>query len=280
MEIKKVGIVGYGIAGSDWVQACVQSGYLVTVTELNHKLLDKGLASTESSLTESVKAGKLSSQDKDTILSRINCATDIQNISDCDFIVENINENLDMKKKLFTELDKICPKNVVLASNTSGLSIIDMAAQTQRPDKVVGVHGMPVANSFIEIIKSITTSDETLEATEEFCKSLGTEIVVAKDIPGAILLRLWMPFMLEAMRMVEQGVATAEDIDKSFTSLFGWSKGPLTVADMASLDNTLDVALGLYEQTKDSRYFPPAILHKMVTAGWYGRKTGKGFFNY
>ena len=282
MEIKKVGVVGCGVMGSGIVQLCAQSGYQVVVSEINDELLNKGLASINSVLTRSVNKGRLSQQDKDSRLARIKGTTNTNDFSDCDLVIEVVVENMDAKKKIFAELDKICPKDAILASNTSCLSIIDMAVMTTRPDKVLGLHffNPPLVMRLLEIVKTITTGDETLETAKEFGKSLGKTIIVAPDIPGFIVNRLLAPFQLGAIRMLEAGIATREDIDTGLTHGCNMPVGMLALADFVGLDIVLHIANAVYEQTKDPLFAPPTLLQKMVAAGWLGRKTGKGFYEY
>jgi len=282
MEIKKVGVVGCGTMGSGITQVCAQSGYQVVVSEINDELLNKGLASINNFLAKSVDKGKLSQQDKDSTLARIKGTTNTKDFSDCDLVIEAAIENMELKKKMFAELDKICPKQTILATNTSCLSIIDLAMETSRPDKVLGLHFMnPVPlMRLLEIVKTIATSDETLETGKTFGASLGKTIVLAIDTPGFIVNRLLMPFLLNAFRMLEAGIATREDIDTAINLGLGHPMGPLTLADLIGLDTTLFVCEAMYEEFKDPQYAAPPLLKKMVTAGWLGRKTGKGFYEY
>jgi len=268
--------------GAGIVQVCAQSGYQVVVSEINDELLNKGLASINSSLSKSVEKGKLSQQDKDSTLGRIKGTTNAKDFNGCDLLIEAAIENMDLKKKMFAELDKICPKHAILASNTSGLSIIDMAMVTSRPDKVLGLHFFNPAPlmQLLEIVKTIATSDDTLETGKSFGKSLGKSIVIAKDTPGFIVNRLVTSFMLNAIRMLEAGVATREDIDTAVKLGLNHPMGPLELCDFIGLDVVYAMGATVYEGFKDSQYAPPPLLAKMVTAGWLGRKTGKGFYNY
>ena len=282
MEIKKVGVVGCGAMGAGIVQLCAQSGYQVVASEINDELLNKGLASIEKVLARSVEKGRISQQDKDATLGRIKGTTNTRDFSDCDLVIEAAIENLDLKKKIFAELDGICSKDTILATNTSCLSIVDIAMATRRPDRVLGLHFFNPAPimKLLEIVKTITTSDETVEVCREFGKSVGKTTVIAQDKPGFIVNRLWIPYMLHAIRLLEDGVASREDIDSAVSLGLNYPMGPLTLADMAGLDILLFVANAIYERLKDPRYIPPTLLEKMVTAGWLGRKTGKGFYDY
>ena len=282
MKIKKVGVVGCGVMGSGIVITCAQSGFPVVASEINEALLNKGMASINSFLGKSVEKGKIYQQDKDAIIGRIKGTTTTKDFNDCDFVIEAAIENMDLKKKIFADLDKVTPKNAILATNTSCLSIIDMAMQTSRPDKVLGLHffnPVPIMTC-LEIVRTIATSDDTLETGKEFGKSLGKTIVIAKDTPGFLVNYLLMPFLMDAIRMYEAGVATKEDIDTAIRLGLNHPMGPLTLADLIGLDTCLFVTGAIYEEFKDPKYNPPPLLRKMVTAGRLGRKTGKGFYDY
>ena len=282
MEIKRIGVVGCGLMGSGISQVCAQSGYQVVVSEINDELLNKGLASISLFLTRNVKKGRVSQAEKDATLARIKGTTNIKDFGDCDLIIEAAIENMDVKKKIFAELDRICSKDAILATNTSCLSIIDMATVTTRPEKVLGMHFFnPVPRmKLLEIVKTIATSDETLEIAKEFGKSIGKTTIVAPDTPGFIVNRLLLPFMLGAFRMLETGGATKEDIDTGVRLGLGHPMGSLALADLIGMDTILFIANAICEELKDPLYVPPIILKKMVAAGWLGRKTGKGFYEY
>ena len=282
MEIKKVGVVGCGTMGNGIVLVCAQSGYPVVVSEINEQLLNKGLAAIDKFLSTSVQKERITQQDKDSTMARIKGTTDMKDFADCDLVVEAVVENIDLKKKIFAELDKVCRKDTILATNTSCLSIIDVAAATNRVDKVLGLHFMnPVPlMKLLEVVRTIATSDETLEIGKKFSESVGKTIVVAKDTPGFIANYLEMPYLLNAMKVMDAGVATKEDIDTTMKLGFNHPMGPLTLSDLIGLDTILFVVDAIYEDTKDTQYAAPPILRKMVTAGWLGRKTGKGFYDY
>ncbi len=282
MEIKKVGVVGCGSMGAGIAQLCAQSGYQVVVSEINDEFLKKGLASIDKTLARSVEKGRLSQPDKDAIMGRLKGTTSTKDFSGCDLVIEAAIENLDLKKKIFADLDGVCPPNAILATNTSCLSIIEMAMVTKRPDKVLGLHFFNPAPvmKLLEIVKTIATSDETVKASQKFGESLGKTTVIAQDAPGFIVNRLWIPFLLHSIRLYEEGVASREDIDNAIMLGLNYPMGPLTLSDMVGIDVVKFVSDALYEQLKDPRYIVPTLVEKMVTAGWLGRKTGKGFYDY
>ena len=282
MEIKKVGVVGCGIMGGGIAQVSAQSGYQVVVSEINDELLNKGLAAINSVLSRNVEKGRMSQEDKDATMARIKGTTNTKDFSDCDLVIEAVIENMDLKKKVFADLDKICPKHAILATNTSCLSVIDMAKATQRPEKVLGMHffnPVPVMR-LLELVKTILTSEETLETARKFGEAIGKTVSVSPDIPAFVVDQLANPFILDAIRMVENGVATAEDIDTGVRMGLNHPMGPLALADLVGLDTILFIANALYDELKDPKFAPPTLLKKMVAAGWLGRKTGKGFYEY
>lgn len=282
MEIMKVGVVGCGTMGSGITQVCAQSGYEVVVSEINEEILNKGLASINKTLTRGVEKGALSEQDKHSTLARIKATTNIKDFSECDLVIEAVNESMNLKKDVYSLLDKTCLEHTILATNTSVLSIIDMAIVTRRPEKVLGLHFFnPVSvMRLLEIVKTIATSDETLESGKSFGKSLGKSIVVAQDSPGFIVNRLMTPFMLNAIRMLEAKIATRDDLDSAINLGMNHPMGPLKLLDLIGIDTVFFAANAMYEELKDPQYAPPPLMKKMVTAGWLGRKTGKGFYEY
>jgi len=282
MEIRKVGVVGCGFMGSGIVQASAQAGYEVVASDVSEEVLKKGLSSVEYFLKRGVEKGKITEGEKEATLLRIKGTGDINDFSSCDLVIEVVSEDLELKKRVFAELDKVCPQGTVLATNTSCLPVIELAMATRRPEKVVGIHFfVPVPlNPLLELVRTGRTSQETLEAAEAFGKSLGKEIVVAQDTPGFIFNRLQVPFKLNAIRMLESGLATAEEIDKAMTAGAGYPIGPLATMDVTGLDIIYKVARSIYEETRDPQYAPPVLLKRMVASGWLGRKTGKGFYDY
>lgn len=282
MEINKVGIVGCGLMGAGIVQSCAQAGLDVVTLEMKQEALDKGIGSIDSVLAGKVKKGKMAQEDKEVIMGHIKGTTDFKDFSDCDLVIEAVFESIDIKKKVFRALDEVCKPDAILATNTSVLSVIEIAGVTKRTEKVMGMHfffPVPVMK-LLELVKTLATSDETLETAKKFAESIGKQTIVAPDIPGFVVNRLFAPFQVSAIRMLEQGIATAEDIDKGTTLALGHPMGMLTLSDIQGLDTLLDVVKAFYEATGDSNLRPPILLEKMVHVGWLGRKTGKGFYDY
>ncbi|MBC7264489.1 MAG: 3-hydroxybutyryl-CoA dehydrogenase [Chloroflexi bacterium] len=282
MSIKKVGVVGCGLMGSGIAEVCARQGYSVVVREVNEELLDKGLNSIRKSLSKAVERGKVSQEDANAAQARIKGTTHMEDLADRDLIIEAIVENMSMKKEVFATLDRICPPHTILASNTSSLCITEMAAVTKRGDKVLGLHffnPVPVM-PLLEIVRTILTSDETLSVAQEFGKSLGKTTIIAKDTPGFIVNLLLVPYLLDAIRALESGIASREDIDNAMKLGCGHPMGPLTLADFVGLDTTYYIANVMFEEFKEPRYAPPPLLKRMVLAGHLGRKSGKGFYDY
>jgi len=282
MAIQKVGVVGCGLMGSGIAEVCARSGFNVAVSEVNQKFLDKGLAAITSSLIRAAEKGKISGQDKDTALSRIKGMVGLESFTDRDLVIEAVIENMDEKKRIFSTLDRVCPAHAILASNTSCLSVTEMAMSTKRPDKVLGMHffnPVPVMRP-VEIVKTILTSEETLNTAREVSKKLGKEVILAKDTPGFVVNRLLIPYMLDAIRVLEAGVATKEDIDNGMVLGCNHPMGPLTLSDFVGLDTLLLIADAMYDEFKNPAFAAPPLLRKMILAGWFGRKAGKGFYDY
>jgi 3-hydroxybutyryl-CoA dehydrogenase len=282
MEITKVGVVGCGLMGSGIAQVCTEAGYQVVVSEINDERLNKGLSSIAKVLARGVEKGKLTAEYKDDILGRVKGTTSITDFFDCNLIIEAVVENMDLKKSLFSELDQICPKDTILATNTSVLSVIDIAVATKMPEKVLGLHffnPVPIME-LVEVIKTIATSEDILNTAVEFIKSLGKKPIVAQDTPGFVVNRLLAPFLNNAIRMLEDGIATREDIDNGIKLGLNHPIGPLRLLDFIGLDTVYYGAIDMYDKFKEPQYAPPVLLGKMVAAGWLGRKSGKGFYDY
>lgn len=281
-RIKKVGVVGCGTMGSGITQVCAQFGYKTVVSETNEDLLKKGISSIESFLSKGIERGKITQQEKDSTLANIKGVNDLKYFSDCDVIIEAVSEDLDLKRRIFADLDRICQQHTILGTNTSNLCIMEIASVTKRPEKVVGLHFMnPVPlMRLVELVKSIVTSNETLEMAKEFAKSLGKEFIIASDTPGFIVNRLNSPFLINAIRMFETGIGSIEDIDKAATLALGHPMGPFTLMDFGGLDMMYRSVKQRYEELPIPEFMPPSLLKRMVCAGRFGRKTGKGWYEY
>jgi len=282
MDIKKVGIVGSGIMGAGIAQVCAQAGFEVIVMDTKDEYLNKGFATIEKVLARSVVKERITADEKKTIQSRIKGTLTLEDFSDCDYVVEAVIEDLAIKQNVFKELDRVCPEHTVLASNTSTISVINIAAATNRPDKVIGTHfSNPVPlMKVVEVINAISTSEETTAITRSFLDSIEKIMVVSKDVPGFLSNRILTPFLLNAVRMLEAGVGTKEDIDTLITQGLRHPMGPLTLLDLIGIDTVYRGATTIYEEIKDPQYLPPTLMKQMVIAGWHGRKTGKGFYEY
>jgi len=282
MEIKKVGVVGCGLMGSGIVETCARAGYAVVVREVNGDLLQKGLSRLKASLAKGVERGKLAQADMDAALARITGTTSLDDFQGCDLVIEAVLENMAEKKSVFAALDTTLAPHAIIASNTSSLCITEMASVTRRGDKVLGLHffnPVPVM-PLLEIVRTILTSEETLAIAKQFGASLGKTMVVAKDAPGFIVNLLLIPYALDAVRALENGVASKEDIDTAIKLGLNHPMGPFTLLDFVGLDTTLFIADAMYQEFKDPRYAAPPLLRRMVLAGHLGRKSGKGFYDY
>lgn len=282
MEIKKIGVVGCGLMGSGIAQVCAQAGLRVTVAEANGDLLEKGLQSIERFLARSIEKGKISGEQREAAMSLISGTTDIAALADSELVIEAVTEKMELKRKVFAELDQICPAHTIFATNTSALSVIDIGTATGRLDKVLGIHFFnPVPlMKLVEIVRTIATSDATVETAKALCNLLGKTAVLAKDTPGFIVNRLSIGFALIAVRMLESGIAAREDIDSAVKDGLNHPMGPLALADFLGVDTLYYAAADMYEKTRDPLYAPPVLLQKMIAAGWYGRKSGRGFYEY
>jgi len=269
--------MGRGIA-----QVSAAAGYDVVLNDVCMDLVDGSIDRLAKDLSSLVDKGRMDAAARDALLGRIFKSADLKDMSGADIVVEAIYEDLDAKKKLFAELDEVCREDVVLGSNSSSLSILDMAMATKRPENVVGIHFFnPVPRmKGVELVCTILTSFRTLETARQFSASLGKETWVAKDAPGFLSTRLLIPYLLDAMRMLESGFASKEDIDACCVLSFNYPMGPLTLSDLIGLDVLLGISNGMYASFKDPKFAAPILLEKMVKAGQLGRKTGKGFYDY
>lgn len=282
MAITKVGVMGCGQMGGGIAQIAAQSGFQVIIGEVNDDLLGRGIGRIQGFIGKDIEKGKLATEEGDVILKRLKGTTNLEDFADCDLVIEAIIENMDEKRKLFSALDKICKPETIFSSNTSSLPIIEMAAATKRLDRFGGTHFFnPVPlMKLVEIVRTINTSDETIEALTEFGKKMGKVTVQAKDTPGFIVNLLLVPYLLDAMRAYENGVASKEDIDEGMKLGCGHPMGPLTLSDYIGLDTMYYIANIMFDEFKETRYAPPPILRRMVMAGHFGRKSGKGFYSY
>jgi 3-hydroxybutyryl-CoA dehydrogenase len=282
MEINRVGIVGCGLMGSGIAEVCARTGYQVVVREVNDGFLQGGLSRIQTSLARAVERGKATQEQADQTMSRIQGTLTLADFADCDLVIEAAVENMSIKKQVFSELDEILPSHAVLASNTSSLCITEMASATNRGDRVLGIHffnPVPVM-PLIEFVRTILTSNETMESARQFGASLGKTMVTAQDTPGFIVNRLLIPYLLDAVRVYDEGLATKEDIDTAIKLGLNHPMGPLALLDFVGLDTTLFIADAMFEEYKDARYAAPPLLRRMVLAGHLGRKSGKGFYDY
>ncbi|WP_020588336.1 3-hydroxybutyryl-CoA dehydrogenase [Desulfobacter curvatus] len=282
MEVKTFGVVGSGQMGNGIAQVAAAAGMNVIMSDIKEEFCEKGLATISGSMDRLLKKEKITQADKDATLARITTTTNLKDMAKADFVVEAAVEREDLKFQIFRDLDEACPENVILASNTSSIPIGSIAAQTSRPDKVIGMHFMnPVPMmKLVEVIKGIATSEETFNLTWDLSKKFGKVPAEANDYPGFIANRILMPMINEAIFCLYQSVGTKEDIDTVMKLGMAHPMGPLTLADLIGLDTCLAIMETLYDGFKDSKYRPCPLLRKYVQAGWLGRKTGKGFYDY
>jgi 3-hydroxybutyryl-CoA dehydrogenase len=282
MAIKTVGVVGCGLMGSGIVQVSAQAGFPTVVVEANQALLDKGLAAIKRTLDGLVAKAKLEAKDRDAILGRITGATRLEDLKACDLVVEAITENQPLKNETFAKLDQICPPHTVLASNTSSCNITAMAAATNRPAQVLGLHFFnPVPlMKLVEVVRTILTDEGSFKLAREWVQATGKVPVTVKDSTGFIVNRLLIPYLLEAIRAYESGVASLEDIDQAMKLGCGHPMGPFALLDLVGLDTAMYVAEVMFEEFREARYAPPPLLKRLVLAGRLGRKSGHGFYEY
>ncbi len=281
-EIRTVGVLGAGLMGSGIAHVTALAGFQTRVREVSDALCQRGRKSIEKAMQRSVDKGKLDAAAKDSALERLQFTTDTRRLEGCDLIIEAIVEELEVKNALWKELDGICPAHTIFASNTSSLTIAAMAAATARGDRMVGLHffnPVPVMK-LVEVVKTVTTSAETFSRAFEFARRIGKEPIAAKDNSGFVVNLLLIPYLLDAITALERGVASVHDIDKGMTLGTGHPMGPFTLLDFVGLDTTCRIAEIMFDEYRERRYAPPPLLKRMVLAGMYGRKSGKGFYDY
>ncbi|MEW6365971.1 MAG: 3-hydroxybutyryl-CoA dehydrogenase [Acidobacteriota bacterium] len=282
MAIKRVGVIGCGLMGSGIAQVCAQSGYETVVREVSDGLLQKGLSSISSFLGKSVEKGKMTPADRDATTSRLRGTTALDELADCDIVIEAITEDLKVKTEIFQALNRLCPESTIFCSNTSSLSMTELAVASGRPARFCGMHffnPVPIMK-LVELVRTITVDEAVFKEAAEFAATLNKTAIAANDSPGFIVNRLLIPYLLDAIRALEEGVGTVDDIDKGMTLGCGHPMGPFTLLDFVGLDTTYYIANIMFDAYKEKRFAPPPLLKRMVLAGWYGKKSGRGFYDY
>jgi 3-hydroxybutyryl-CoA dehydrogenase len=281
-KIKKVGVLGCGLMGSGIAEVAARSGYETVVREVTEELVDKGIAKINGSLGKAVEKGKLDAAARDEAVARLSGTVDLAALADCDLVVEAIVENVEEKHKTLAALDEAVKEDAIFASNTSSLTITQLAMFTRRPEKFVGLHffnPVPVMK-LVEVVRTIVTADETFDRAFEFARSLGKEPIACRDNSGFVVNRLLVPYLLDAVRALEEGVGSVEDIDKGMQLGCGYPMGPFTLLDFVGLDTTYYIANIMFEEYREKRFAPPPLLRQMVLAGRLGKKSGRGFYEY
>lgn len=282
MKIKTVGVLGCGLMGAGIAEVCAAAGYEVRVREVSDELWERGRSRIEGSLARKVKKGLLSEADQDGVLGRIQGVIELSKLADCDLVIEAIVENIDDKRQVFQALDEHLKKDAVMASNTSSLTITQLAMTTRRPDRFIGLHFFnPVPRmQLVEVVKTLVSDDAVIRLGMDFVRTLGKEPVECRDNSGFIVNRLLVPYMLDAIRAYEEGIGSIEDIDKAMQLGCGYPMGPFTLLDFVGLDTTLYIANIMFDEYREKRFAPPPLLKQMVQAGRFGRKSGHGFYAY
>jgi 3-hydroxybutyryl-CoA dehydrogenase len=281
-DISTVGVLGCGLMGSGIAQTAAAAGFTTIVREVSDSLLEKGKGRITGSLNKLVEKGKLDTGARDATLGRLRFTTKVADLKDCDIVVEAVVEDLEMKRAIWKELDALCPARTIFATNTSSLTVIEQATATGRTDKFVGLHFFnPVPlMKLVEVVRTVTTSDETFARAFAFGAKLGKEPIAAKDNSGFVVNLLLVPYLLDAIRQLEHGVATVPDMDKAMQLGCGYPMGPFVLLDFVGLDTTYKIAEIMFAEYREQRYAPPPLLKRMVLAGWHGKKSGKGFYDY
>jgi 3-hydroxybutyryl-CoA dehydrogenase len=281
-EIRRVAVLGCGLMGSGIAEISAKAGYETWVRELNDDLVARGRANITKSLQRAVDKGKLDATVRDDALARLNFTTSLEDLKQVDIVIEAVTEDMELKNEMFRTLDRVCTDHTIFASNTSSLTIAAMAAATNRPHRFVGLHffnPVPVMK-LVEVVRTIAVDQDVFRTAYEFAKTLGKDPVEAKDTSGFIVNRLLVPYMLDAIRCLEQGLATTEDIDKSMTLGTGYPMGPFTLCDFVGIDTLYYIAEIMFEEFREPRYAAPPLLRRMVSFGYFGRKTKRGFYDY
>ena len=281
-EIKNVGVLGGGLMGAGIAQVAAASGFKTRVREVSDAYAQKAKAGIEKRLAGAIEKGKLTAAQRDATVANLSYTTAVSDLKDCDIVIEAVVEDLDVKNAMWKELDALCPARTIFASNTSSLTIAAMAAATARGDRMVGLHffnPVPVMK-LVEVVKTVTTSQETFTRAFEFAKKLGKEPIAAKDNSGFVVNLLLVPYLIDAINALESGVASVADIDKGMQLGTGYPMGPFTLLDFVGLDTTYKIAEIMFDEYREKRYAPPPLLKRMVMAGMFGRKSGKGFYDY
>jgi len=281
-EIKKVGVVGCGLMGHGIAQVSAQAGYDVVVREADQAALDKGIGKIDKQLGRAVEKGRMSQEDADAVRGRISPTLDYNDLADCDLVIEAITEDLATKREMWDVVDEIVKPEAVFATNTSSLAVIDQAAPTNRADRFIGLHYFNPAQvmKLVEVIRAVTTSDEAFEVGLQFARDQGKLAIPTKDKAGFIVNRLLVPYMLDAIRAFEEGVGTIDEIDEAMKAGAGHPMGPLTLADFVGLDTLGSICDVMWTEFREKRFAHPPTLRKMLAAGWYGKKSGMGFYDY
>ncbi len=281
-RIERVGVLGGGLMGSGIAQVSALAGCRTVMREVSEPLCDKALASIRKSLEKGIEKGKVTAEARDAALGNLTCTTAVAQLGESEIVIEAVSEDLELKNTLWRELKSVCPPETIFASNTSSLTIAAMAAACGRPARMLGLHFFnPVPQmKLVEVIRTITTSDETMDSAFAFVQQLGKEPIRAKDNSGFVVNLLLVPYMLDAIRALEAGVASVEDIDKGMQLGAGYPMGPFTLLDFVGLDTTYKIAEIMFEEYREKRYAPPPLLKRLVTAGMFGRKSGRGFYDY
>ena len=282
MQIKTVGVIGCGLMGAGIAQVCAQAGFKTFVREVDAAVIERGMGRIRDLLSKDVAKGRLTEEQRQATLERLNPTTELADLAECDLVIEAIVEQIEAKRDVFSQLDALCPEHTIFASNTSSLTIVEMAAATKRPDRFAGLHffnPVPVMK-LVEVVRALTTTEATVATLKDFSAALGKTAIEASDTTGFIVNRLLIPYLLDAVRLLESGVATKEDIDAGMKLGCGHPMGPLTLLDFVGIDTTFYIANIMFDEFREPRFAPPPLLRRMMLAGHLGRKSGKGFYDY